>query len=111
MAVSLRKRVIQLGVILLVAQQLGESIGYVLFLVPGSIVVFLVVSSGIFVLLGAAVWPSSESDTWGSMWPLMGYDNTIDAIYSRGPWMTRFQELEEAEAERRVVESMALWFE
>lgn len=44
------------------------------------------------------------------MWPLVGYDNAIDAIYVRGPWLLRFEELEEQEKEQRVANGMRRLF-
>jgi hypothetical protein len=62
-------------------------------------------------LIIAAVLPDNERDTWGSMWPLVGYDNAIDAIYTRGPWLTRYQELLEQETDRNVTDGLAHLFE
>ena len=45
------------------------------------------------------------------MWPLVGYDNAIDALYVRGPWLVRFQELDEMDRERNVTHGMAQLFE
>lgn len=64
----------------------------------------------IILLIAASVLPGRESDTWGSTWPLVGYDYAIDAVYTRGPWLIRFQELEDAERERRITDSMTCLF-
>jgi len=45
------------------------------------------------------------------MWPLVGYDNAIDAIYTRGPWRVRFQELEESETQKNVTSGMISLFD
>ncbi len=42
--------------------------------------------------------------------PLSGYDSAIDAIYTRGPWLTRFQELGELDRERGVSTGMTTIF-
>ena len=67
--------------------------------------------AGLFLLLLAAVLPSGEGETFGSMWPLVGYDNAIDAPYVRGPWQVRFQEMDEMDRERNVTHGMTLLFE
>jgi len=54
----------------------------------------------------SALIPGSDRDDWGSIWPLSGYDNAIDAIYTRGPWLVRYEELEELEAERNVADGL-----
>jgi len=64
-----------------------------------------------FVLLAAALLPGSSEDEWGSMWPLVGYDNAIDALYVRGPWWERFAEQDEIEAEGRLKTAMREWFQ
>jgi len=71
---------------------------------------FLLTLLGGLVLFIASLMPSTEGETWGSMWPLVGYDNAIDAIYVRGPWRLRFEELDEAEAQGRVTTAMGTWF-
>ena len=104
----LRKPVAQVGVLLFIASTL-EGI-FLPFTVYSSgwlsMLPIALFSSGIFVLLIASVLPASERDEWGSMWPLVGYDNAIDAIYTRGPWRVRFAELEEQEREQGVVDGM-----
>jgi len=104
----LRKPVAQVGVILYVASMLASIFYPFIEYSSGwlSILPISFYSSGVFVLLVASVLPTSESDEWGSMWPLVGYDNAIDSVYTRGPWWVRFGELEERERERRVVEGM-----
>ncbi len=103
----LRKAVAQVGVILFIASML-DGIFYPLVYSSGwlSILPILFFSCGIFVLLLASILPASQEDKWGSMWPLVGYDNVIDAIYTRGPWWVRFEELEEQEREQGVVDGM-----
>jgi hypothetical protein len=104
----LRKPIAQVGVILYIASTLASIIYPFIAYSSGwlSILPIAFFSSGIFVLVFASVLPSSEGEKWGSMWPLVGYDNAIDAIYTRGPWWMRFEELEEQERERRTVEGM-----
>ena len=46
----------------------------------------------------AAILPEREDELFGCMWPLSGYDNAIDAIYTRGAWMVRIQELDDEDA-------------
>ncbi len=114
MVLHLRKRVAQAGVILFIASLLAP-----VFLVPFSVlggtdlgvVAFfpLVVFSGMLLFI-AAVMPGTKDETWGSMWPLVGYDNAIDALYVRGPWWQRFEELDEMEAEKRTTTAMSEWF-
>jgi hypothetical protein len=98
MGQSVRKSVAQVGVLLYVSTQFGIP-----FLAP-------VLPFAVLVLLVAAILPASDQDSWGSMWPLVGYDNAIDAIYSRGPWLVRYQELDEAEVERGITEGMVRLF-
>lgn len=115
MVLHLRKRVAQAGVILFIASLLAP-----VFLVPFSVlgggvglevVAFfpLVVFSGMLLFI-AALMPGTKGETWGSMWPLVGYDNAIDSLYVRGPWWQRFEELDEMEAERRTTTAMSEWF-
>ena len=73
---------------------------------PCSVLLYSVLELGIVVLAVAAILPQSDQDEWGSMWPLVGYDNAIDGIYTRGPWRTRFEELEEQEVQGRVTLGM-----
>jgi hypothetical protein len=58
----------------------------------------------------AALLPEGQREAWGSMWPLVGYDNAIDAIYTRGPWLARFEELDERARERQLTEGMDALF-
>ncbi len=67
--------------------------------------------AGLFLLLPAATLPSGEGETFGSMWPLVGYDNAIDALHVRDPWLVRFQEMDEMDRERNVTHGMKLLFE
>src|SRR5438445_11382780 len=62
--------------------------------------------AGLFLLLLAAVLPSGEGETFGSMWPLVGYDNAIDAPYVAGPWQGRCLEMDGMAAERNVTQGM-----
>jgi len=90
--------------LLFILQQLGLSIGYASFTVFGEFALgaFVVINSGIFLLMVAELWPASDDDSWGSMWPLVGYDNAVDAICTRGPWLMRSQEADEAERVREL---------
>ncbi len=107
----IRKKVAQVGVLLFV---FANFEGMILPFIPysGYIVVPLVGFGGswIFVLLLAACLPSNKEEKWGSIWPLSGYDNAIDAIYTRGPWLMRFQELDEFDRERGVSTGMITIF-
>jgi 8-oxo-dGTP pyrophosphatase MutT (NUDIX family) len=78
--------------------------------VPGISGIFYLIVFSAFVLLIAALIPGSPRETWGSMWPLVGYDNAIDAIYVRGPWLQRFEELDELDAQKRMTTAMSDWF-
>jgi hypothetical protein len=106
---SIRKRVAQIGVILYI---LWTTAPFVFYLVPGplTLLVIMVLSSGVFVLFIAALLPSRKEEEWGCIWPLAGYDNAIDAIYTRGPWLMRFGELEEIDRERGVSTGMTTLF-
>ena len=108
----LRKSVAQVGVLLFIISMLEDVFYPFIVFLSGwlSILPIAFFSSGIFLLLIASVLPASDEDEWGSMWPLVGYDNAIDAIYTRGPWWLRFSELEEQERERGVVEGMSRLF-
>ncbi|MBI3858714.1 MAG: hypothetical protein HY296_00525 [Thaumarchaeota archaeon] len=108
-----RKGVAQVGVALLVISNLTGAMYPLLYFALGPVAVLALSLTGtvaMFALLFAALIPSRESDTWGSMWPLVGYDNAIDAIYTRGPWLTRFDELDEQEALARQQAAMTNMF-
>jgi len=115
MVLHLRKRVAQAGVILFIASLLAP-----VFLAPISalgggmgleVVAFfpLVVFSGMLLFIATLI-PGTKGETWGSMWPLVGYDNAIDSLYVRGPWWQRFEELDDMEAEKRTTTAMSGWF-
>jgi hypothetical protein len=106
---SLKKRVAQIGVVLYI---LGTVVSLVFYLVPDSLTlpVAIVNSSGVFVLLIAGLLPSRKEEEWGCIWPLSGYDNAIDAIYTRGPWLMRFQEADEIDMEGRISRAMTTMF-
>ena len=108
----LKKTVAQFGVVLYITSML-ESIFYPFIFLSGWLLIIPIVffESGILLLLVAAVLPSSGEDRWGSMWPLVGYDNAIDGIYTRGPWRVRFQELEESETQKNVTSGMISLFD
>jgi hypothetical protein len=105
---SLKKLVAQVGVIIFTTQMLLGIFGPLLFPLLGelSLPVFLYFQFGMLVLFIAAVLPTNAQDEWGSMWPLVGYDNAIDAIYTRGPWWVRFEELDEQERQKGVIDGM-----
>lgn len=105
---SPRKRVAQIGVVLFIISMVS---GIFEPFIPFSsnlysMLLYSVLELGIVVLAVAAILPQSDQDEWGSMWPLVGYDNAIDGIYTRGPWRTRFEELEEQEIQGRVTSGM-----
>jgi hypothetical protein len=77
---------------------------------PFSLYFFIFAQSGLVFLIVAALLPTNAKEEWGSIWPLAGYDNAIDAIYTRGPWWVRFEELGEQERQRRVTEGMNALF-
>ena len=72
--------------------------------------IFFLTILSIWILLIAALIPDSPEETWGSMWPLVGYDNVVDALYVRGPWLQRFEELDEIEVQNRMTTAMSNWF-
>ena len=100
---TLRKAVAQAGVLLYLTSYVPLPIG--LPMLPAAGV------AGLLLLLLAAILPSGEGEIFGSMWPLVGYDSAIDALYVRGPWMVRFQEMDEMDRERNVTNGMTLLFE
>ena len=106
LALHLRKRVAQVGVILLVASYLAAIVPVIW---NTAFPYFFTISSGL-VLFVAALLPEPPDETWGCIWPLAGYDNVIDALYVRGPWQQRFYELDEQEARNRVTTAMGQWF-
>jgi hypothetical protein len=85
---GIRKSVAQMGVVLFLASMIIPPTGL----------------AGLLLLLLASVLPEKEGELFGSMWPLSGYDNAIDGIYTRGQWLVRIRELddEDAEESRRV---------
>ena len=114
MALHLRKRVAQIGVTLFIASLLAPVLALPFSIIGaagfGVAVYFpLIILSGA-VLFAATLIPETPGEIWGSMWPLVGYDNAIDALYVRGPWLTRFEELDEMEAAYRITIAMSEWF-
>lgn len=112
MALITRKKVAQVGVAFWIMSLLGPVFSPYLLLAPYNLVLLLSVllGLGIFALFVAALIPSNKDEEWGSIWPLSGYDNAIDAIYTRGPWLIRFQELDELDRERGVSSGMTTIF-
>jgi hypothetical protein len=108
---SIRKRTAQGGVILFILSA-AYSLYWPLQWLYQPIEWLPVVASflGTFAFLMAAILPVNNEDEWGSMWPLVGYDNAIDALYVRGPWWQRFEELDEIDAENRTRTAMNEWF-
>jgi hypothetical protein len=86
---SFRKSVGQVGVVLYLASMIPP--------------LSLAALPGLLLLIIAFLFPQKEGELFGSMWPLVGYDNAIDAIYTRGPWMVRIQELDEEDLRRKAV--------
>jgi hypothetical protein len=109
----LRKLVAQVGVLLFIGSMLEGIFSPFIIFVSGWFPLLLVLffECGIFVLVIASLLPAREGDAWGCMWPLVGYDNAIDAVYTRGPWWVRFAELEEQARERGVIEGMHRLFD
>lgn len=113
MGLITRKKVAQFGVLLFTLSLLQAVWApYIFLLGPDYLVLPLSVlsSSGIFILFIVALIPPNSEEKWGSIWPLSGYDNAIDAIYTRGPWLVRFKELDEQDRERGVSSGMATMF-
>lgn len=102
MASHIRKRVAQVGVVLFVGSLLSPAVP-VVWDTPLPLMVTLL---GGVVLLAAALIPGNAEETWGSMWPLVGYDNAIDGLYVRGSWRERFEEMDEVEAQKRRTTAM-----
>jgi hypothetical protein len=109
---SLRKLVAQAGVLIFTTQMLLGIFGPLVFPLLGGFFLpfFLYFQFGLFILAIAAVLPMNPLEEWGSMWPLVGYDNAIDAIYTRGPWWVRFEELDEQERQKGVIDGMNRMF-
>jgi len=77
---------------------------------PLTLPIYIWLQLGIVLLLVAALLPASSEEEWGSIWPLAGYDNAIDAIYTRGPWWARFDELTEEGRQRQITEGISQMF-
>jgi len=104
----LRKALAQAGVLLFLTSYVVPYLGFFglpILLLPAAAFV------GLLLLLLGAITPSGQGETFGSMWPLVGYDNAIDALYVRGPWLMRFQEMEDLDKQRNVTIAMGLLFE
>ncbi len=108
----MRKVVAQTGVVLFILQMLGPIYAPYIQYVTGqwTLPVFIGIQMGICLLVIAAIIPQKEGEEWGSIWPLAGYDNAIDAIYTRGPWWVRLDELAEQERERGIAAGMNTLF-
>ena len=109
---GLKKVVAQAGVIIFTLQLLGPAYLPFLQILTGSFTLplYLWLQLGIILLVVAALIPAGKDEVWGSIWPLAGYDNAIDAIYTRGPWWLRFEELDENEKRRYVAAAMGALF-
>ena len=114
MTFHLRKRFAQAGVLAFIVG-MGAPIPPIAVLGDRAVGVLegsvLAILSGGLLLAIAALLPEPPKETWGSLWPLVGYDNAVDSLYVRGPWWLRFQELDEAEAEERISSAMGEWFQ
>jgi hypothetical protein len=108
----LRKAVAQVGVLFFITSMLMDVFNPFIVFLSGwlSILPFAVFESDIFLLVIASLLPVNNREEWGSMWPFVGYDNAIDAIYTRGPWWVRFEELEDQERQKEVVDGMTTLF-
>ncbi len=107
MASHVRKRVARVGVVLFVLSTLAPMVP----LIWSGFLTILVTGLSGLVLFAAALMPSNSEETWGSMWPLVGYDNAIDGLYVRGPWWERFRELDELDVQMRTTTAMSDWFQ
>lgn len=108
-----RKKVAQVGVVLFIVSLVqGIFLSPLAFIGPDNPILPMlgIGSAGIFVLLIATLLPASDQDEWGSIWPLAGYDNAIDAIYIRGPWLIRLQELDEIDLQRNLTSGITTMF-
>lgn len=115
MILHLRKRIAQIGVLVFISSLLAPILPLPFAYFGGVSGLGVVEYFPLFALSGisllvAALIPAPVGESWGSMWPLVGYDNAIDALYVRGPWLQRFEELDELEAERRTTTAMSEWF-
>ena len=106
LALHPRKVTAQVGVVLYALSLIAPAVP----VLWSTLFPFLLTLLGGLILFIASLIPSTKGETWGSMWPLVGYDNAIDAIYVRGPWRQRFMELDEMETEGRVTAAMTEWF-
>jgi hypothetical protein len=108
MSLSLKQRLAQVGVVsfilCLTAGAWGPFLGG--FFLPA----YFACMAWMPLLVIAALLPESERDSWGSIWPLSGYDNAIDAIYTRGPWRVRYDELADQETQRNVTDGLGNLF-
>ena len=108
-----RKTVAQVGVILYTISTISSIVvPYFTFISSeyfGLVLVFESVWPILFLV--AAIMPTNKDEMWGSMWPLVGYDNVIDGIYTRGPWRIRFAEMDELDREKNVTVGMTSMFD
>jgi hypothetical protein len=110
---ALRKTIAQVGVI---SYMVGTGSEFLISFVPIALPQYAIIGSYtlgffaliLFLVVGAA--PSNETEEWGSMWPLVGYDNAIDAVYTRGPWRIRFEEMDELDVQKNITEGMTMMF-
>ncbi len=102
----------QAGVVLFILQMLGPTYAPYFGNLVGQLTlpVYIGIQMGIWLLAIAALIPQKKGEEWGSIWPLVGYDNAIDAICTRGPWWVRFDELAEQERERGITDGMNTLF-
>lgn len=98
-----------LGSLILLLLTLSWLISPLFTLLPPAVQPALLLSIGLALLatVTAAVlgWLLTRGRVSGkpapTMGPLTGYDNAIDAIYTRGPWIRRLDELADIEKKRR----------
>lgn len=90
---------------------IASYLGAILPIVWTSLFPYLVTAMGGLILFVAALTPGPSDETWGSMWPLVGYDNAIDALYVRGPWRQRIYELDQQDQKDRITIAMGKWFQ
>jgi len=105
---TFKKLVAQVGVLLYISSSIVPFAGIQHI---SSVVWPLTSLLAILLFILVAVIPSKPDDVFGSMWPLVGYDNAIDALYVRGPWMVRFQEMDELDRQRNIASGMKSLFE
>lgn len=110
---ALRRTTAQVGVICYAANFLsGLLVPFFQFGVPEdfNIGIYMLGFFALILFLVVGATPSNEAEEWGSIWPSVGYDNAIDAIYTRGPRRIRFEEMDELDVQKNIIDGMTTTF-